>query len=469
MKLAVAMLLMASAPAQAGGPWANLAKADLSDIRSLLAENHPGPVDPQNPAYARRLQENYVIAVARAEQAKSFFDYKRAVLLYLNSFRDGHTAVIWSVEPASFQWPGFEVQGEGKTYRITAAEADLPVKTGDEILSCDGSSIDQLLRDRTDPFYWNADIPHERASHVGKIFAIEAGDSAANLTSCTFRDAGTVQLSWRTLPRDRAQQLRGLHVYEGDPSLTHIGDMWIVKLPSFMIETPLQVERMRKLLADMTAHLDEMRRGKVVLDVRGNGGGSSGWAEEVSKLLWGQDAVDRIKQSFDWTVDWRASAANIQKLDDTAARYERNGNAQRAAGFRSLRDQLAKARAEGQPLAHVDASPSAPNGPAKPSPFTGRAYLLTDGVCASACLDFTDAVRRLPGATQVGWPTSADAVYIDNTLVTLPSGLARFGYSMKVYRHRVRGNNQWYDPQIPWPGGRATDAAVMAWLSSLRR
>lgn len=51
----------------------------------------------------------------------------------------------------------------------------------------------------------------------------------------------------------------------------------------------------------------------------------------------------------------------------------------------------------------------------------------------------------------VGLPTSADAVYIDNTEAMLPSGLALLSYSLKVYRNRVRANNEWYEPQVHWP------------------
>ena len=54
-----------------------------------------------------------------------------------------------------------------------------------------------------------------------------------------------------------------------------------------------------------------------------------------------------------------------------------------------------------------------------------------EGLWMSACLDFADLVRRLPGVIHVGQPTSADAIYIDNTYQELPSRLAGVGYSMK--------------------------------------
>jgi len=76
-------------------------------------------------------------------------------------------------------------------------------------------------------------------------------------------------------------------------------------------------------------------------------------------------------------------------------------------------------------------------------------------------------MRRLPHVIHIGLPTSADAIYIDNTNADLPSGLGVLGYSLKVYRHRVRGNNEWYEPQVRWPGGPMTDEAVAKWIGTL--
>ncbi len=68
-----------------------------------------------------------------------------------------------------------------------------------------------------------------------------------------------------------------------------------------------------------------------------------------------------------------------------------------------------------------------------------------------------------------GLPTSADAVYIDNRNADLPSGLGVLGFSLKVYRHRVRANNEWYEPQIRLPNGPLTDEAIAKWVLTLER
>ena len=99
--------------------------------------------------------------------------------------------------------------------------------------------------------------------------------------------------------------------------------------------------------------------------------------------------------------------------------------------------------------------------------FAGKVFFLTDDNCASACLDFADLVVRMPGVVHIGLPTSADAVYIDNVSAALPSGVGDLSYSIKVYRNRIRANNQWYTPRFLWSGGPMTDANVAAWVKSL--
>jgi hypothetical protein len=114
-----------------------------------------------------------------------------------------------------------------------------------------------------------------------------------------------------------------------------------------------------------------------------------------------------------------------------------------------------------------EASPVAALGVLPPSPLKSTIYFLTDEICTSACLDFADVVLRLPNVVHVGRPTNGDALYIDLNQAELPSGLGVFQFSMKVFRTRVRRNNQWYEPQYRWPGGAMSDEAVAKWINTL--
>ncbi|HEX4969913.1 MAG TPA: S41 family peptidase [Steroidobacteraceae bacterium] len=464
-------MMQASAADLPADPWVLLTQRDLQAIHDTLAANHPGPVDPQSDRYRRRLEDGLQVAQAEAARARQYSDYTRALRRYVNGFRDGHTTARFLLSSERVAWPGFLVgRAADEKIRVLAAAADGNVPRGAELVACDGTATEQLVEERLDPYYWNADIPHERWDTLPKLFQFEPIDTTGRMASCTFRIDGaarSIELHWANAPRETViryvQDMQppapalGLHQREG---------IWFVALPSFNYFGE-STAGITALVDEMTARAAELRAGTVVFDVRGNGGGNSAWAERVASAFWGERAVRRVVESFDWTVDWRVSPDNIAHLNRTVERNERDGLTEAARSWAQARDALVAAQKQNQSLVRVAEAPKASAGPAPKSLVTGRVFLLTDGACASACLDFADVVRRLPHVTHIGLPTSADAVYIDNTESILPSRLAVLSYSLKVYRNRVRANNEWYEPAIRWAGGVMSDEAITAWIRQL--
>lgn len=452
-------------------PWMLLTQRDLQAIHDTLAANHPGPVDPQSDRYRQWLAEGLQVAKGEAAHARQYSDYMRALRRYVNGFRDGHTGARFLLISERMAWPGFLVgrDADGKV-RVLAAAADSNVTRGAELMACDGMSTEQLIKERLEPYYWNADIPHERWNSLPQLFQLGPTDTAGRMASCTFSIDGvakSIELHWVSVPREIVTR----HSQEMQPpapalGLQHRQGIWFISLPSFNYfgESTAGVAA---LISEMTAHAPELRSATVVFDVRGNGGGNSAWAERVASAFWGERAVAHISESFDWTVDWRVSPDNIAHLNSVVERNQRDGLTEAARSWAQARDALVAAQKHGLSLVRVPEPPKASTGPAPQNLVTGRVFLLTDGACASACLDFADVVRRLPNVTHIGLPTSADAVYIDNTEMILPSGLAVLSYSLKVYRNRVRANNEWYDPEIRWPGGVMSDQAITAWIAQL--
>lgn len=452
-------------------PWALLTQRDLQAVHDTLAANHPGPVDPQSDRYRQWLDEGMKAARAEAANARTYADYTRALRRYLNGFRDGHIAAGFVLASQRLSWPGFLVGRDAdEKIRVLAADNDSNVPLGAELMACDGTATDQLMKQRLDPYYWNADIPHERWRSLPRLFQFESYETAGRMASCTFvigGEAKAVDLRWRSAPRETITR----HVQSMQPPAPQLGlrerqGIWFVTIPSFNYfgETTAGINA---LIADMTSRAAELRSATVVFDVRGNGGGNSTWGERVASALWGERAVAHVVGSFDWTVDWRVSPDNIAHLNNVVERNQRDGLTEAVQSWTKARDAVVEAMKQGKSLVRVPEPPTSSKNSAPRSLVTGRVFLLTDGICASACLDFTDVVRRLPNVTHVGLPTSADAVYIDNTEKLLPSSLAYLSYSLKVYRNRVRANNEWYEPQVRWPGGAMTDEAITAWVGQL--
>ena len=104
--------------------------------------------------------------------------------------------------------------------------------------------------------------------------------------------------------------------------------------------------------------------------------------------------------------------------------------------------------------------------------FAGTLAVLTDANCASACFEFADFVRRLPGARHLGRTTSADTRYDDVGFAPLPSG-DRLMVPLKVWRDRGRVDNEPLVPDLPLEGDIDDDAvtipAVLRALGSAAR
>ena len=467
--LIVSLCFMSTSIQAAENPWVLMTQQDLQGIHDILQENHPGPVDPENHRYAQWLKDGLNLATTRAESASSFSDYVRTLRHYTNGFQDGHIGIALEVHPDDIVWPGFIIDQDFNGQPVVvAAEEDSGVSKDTKILACDGQTIDALMSDRVDPYFWNSAIPHERYRNLSRLFYQDAQDSK-RFQACTF-STGEVKLKWRREDRnDFQKRIDSVHGSSSrEPEMKQVGEVWIISVPTLAYSGEEKVKKIRNLISEINTHQSELRNSEVVFDVRGNHGGDSGWGEELAAALWGREWVDWVTSDFDNTVDWRASKSNYTFMQSMVEREKKAGLADQLAYVTKVRDAMKAALDSGTALARVEERPKKKEGSAPLNPIKGKIYFFTDGECASACLDFADVMRHLPNVVHVGLPTSADAIYIDNTYTMLPSGLAGLGYSMKVFRNRVRGNNEWYEPQIRWPGGMMTDESIAKWIRSLK-
>ena len=338
-----------------------LTQRDLQAIHDTLAANHPGPVDPQNDRYRRWLEDGLQVARSQAANARGYADYTRALRRYANGFRDGHIGARFLLASERVSWPGFLVGRDADgTIRVLAAAEDSNVPLRAELLACDGATTEQLIKERLDPYYWNADIPHERWDSLPRLFQFEPTDTAGRMASCSFRIDGatkSIELRWSSTRRETITR----HLQSMEPPAPALGlqrrqGIWFVSLPSFNYFGD-SAAGINALIGEMTARAAELRSATVVFDVRGNGGGNSAWAERVASAFWGERSVMRVVDSFDWTVDWRVSPDNIAHLNTIVERSERDGLTEAAQSWGQARDALVAAQKKGQSLVRVAETP----------------------------------------------------------------------------------------------------------------
>jgi hypothetical protein len=98
--------------------------------------------------------------------------------------------------------------------------------------------------------------------------------------------------------------------------------------------------------------------------------------------------------------------------------------------------------------------------------FKGRLAVITDGACASACLNVMDDALLYPGVVHLGQATSADTRYLDLDQYAIGD---RMGVTIprKAWFGRLRGNNQPYVPTHVYRGDLGNDEQVRDWALGL--
>ncbi|QTD57335.1 S41 family peptidase [Parasphingorhabdus cellanae] len=467
----VCFLALVSSSAFAAN-WPANTLDDLTDIKEAISENHPGPVDPENPKFVDWLNDGYEAAEKLAKKAKTKADYERVLRQYVNGFRDGHL-LLYPAKPENLIWPGFLTRsdGEGKT-TVSFTSPLSSFLEGSKLVGCDGTKTSDLLEQRVFNVRTNKDIPHEKIVDSPHLFLVAQNDQTKPKT-CSFLVNGKLTdlyLDWSAIDPETAEsnvrKASGNH--RPELGIQKIDGVWFISLPTFNFwgERAVKIQNLITELGDKKEALHKAEF--VVFDVRGNDGGNSGWGDQIVAKLWGARTARNLETSKDQTVDWRVSEYNEQALREQAIRSADAGLTD-ASKFRiRVADDMRKSRINGTDLMLDEARPTGPGLPLQtPSPFQGKVYLLTDWYCASACLDFADNMRNLADVVHIGQPTSADSVYIDNVWKDLPSGEMKFSWSLKVYRNRLCANNIWYDPVIRWTGGEMEDEAVAQWVKTL--
>lgn len=449
--------------------WSLVARRDLERAHELILEAHPGVLEKNDPAFSRWLVEGYRQALRLAERADTQGRAFAALQFYLVGFRDGHLAA-WSDTPAPSvpRWAGWSVLRRGAEFRVVhrAAEWNAAVPPlGAKLISCDGQSALRFLEARVAPFVdrrtnlestlselsirlTNEWLPGALpAKSFAKACVLESTDKTRRAYPLRWRDSGDGLLALRGT--SAVQRIRGW----GE------GRFWI-HASNFMLDAQ-DVEPFNALLA-ATGKLSTAD--VVVLDVRHNRGGNSGVGLQLLRALLKQTST--FNPESEARAFWRVSPFAISSLESSLARQKAIGAADNASFrvFEAVLDAMRTAAANGQPYVAQNEAPLESQPPETGLPFKGKLILLTGSHCASACLDFTDMIMNVPGAVHAGSPTSADSVYIDVGMATLPSGL-RIYVPMKVWRNRARGNNEPRIPSFVYPGDIDDTAALQTWIA----
>lgn len=455
--------------------WQALARADLTAIQKILSSNHPGPVDTKSATFNNWLEQGYRAALMRTRAISNYSGYFFVIRFFVNGFKDGHLGLKRQLDFKQFYWPGWTLKYVDGQFRVfhgagPGQSNDVPIH-GSRVIDCDGRSVRDLMLERVFPFFDDQNLDSGWREATPLMMIDQQNPWAPRLTSCRIESESGIRdvtLKWKQERREKHWSEVEAASFGPRPKqgLRELGGNWIwIRLPSF---DPSREDG--EELKSILKKLPKFRRAKVlVFDLRGNSGGNSQWGTDIDRAFFGEP--NRASGSTNGVeVDWRVSPGNLkylkQRLPDLKEKFGAN-----ASIFRSFSEAV-RVMSDALPrkIAMVR-EPQTANGavpvPAATPEISAKVYVLTDGRCASACLDFMDQLLEHPQVVHVGQPTSADSLYMDVREESLPSGLMELVFAMKVYRGRRRGHNQAYQPSHSWPGDISDSIALERWMRTL--
>ena len=438
---------------------------DLVAARQLIGDNHPAAVPGTDPQFEAALNGGYSSATRLAEKVRSYEGYRAVLQRYAAGFGDRHISSRALLDSPQ-RWPGFMV-AMGEDWRVTSSVGKDAPKPGSQLVSCDGVAPPQLAESRLRPTMSNWNIAAQRKRNSYRLLLDDADPFVTLPKRCVFADdAGNrseYELDWKTISASDLNTHMRVAVGRpnADVSVTALADGWWVRLGTL-------VDDARPIVEEVARRSAELRAGRfVVVDLRGNGGGSSVYAERIAETLYGEQRTASVLKRIaagPEAVTWRASTGNLETLDQYVERFSRElGPDDRLVPLlKQFRVAVAEALRDGAAVATVPVESENKKKQNKVRGAPPSVVLFTDRFCFSSCLMATHLFRGL-GALHVGEETDQNTHYTEVRSLTLPSGLSTFSTLQAIARSHARLVGP-FTPTIVYSGRTDDDAAVKAWV-----
>ncbi|MFK4004456.1 hypothetical protein [Qipengyuania sp. NPDC077563] len=439
--------------------WSEAAGTDVLAAYREFVENHPGIYDLANPGFLKQLGEARSAGLAAAKKAEDQSGYALALASFSSILSDGHAQAQAFSPPvpsdAPRYWPGFVALWRGD--RLIASTPDpTAMLNGSEITECDGTPIREFLTDRLLVRNFRPNEAGQWWVRPSQLFYSIGELSSSHPRKCTFSLADgeklTQALDWSAATEEQ-RDFYGESVFPAaEPTiLSEPRDgIFVIGLGDFDPGDDVRTQYAALYSAVERRREELLRARAVVLDLRGNNGGSSEWSRRLASILWGKSALQSRSHQSE-AIDWRTSPDTIAYLKEAEIEFRENGELEIADWLAATTESMSAAYNAGQPLwretqdqAPVETGSEAPT----PTDFTVPVYVINWGLCASACLDANDVFIRFDNTKLIGAPTSADSTYMEVRTVPLPAGPGQLVIPNKVYIGRSRAWGEFYEPDI---------------------
>ncbi len=482
---AVVSLTLAAGAASAQD-FRALAQQDLQTVHDVLAANHPAAVVPGAPGEAFRAWIDTGLADAQSKAGRVNSGDSHAYLLryYANGFRDSNIATRPTYEGLgpyfAIGWPGLTTawrNGEYVVSYVKPGARGLP-PVGSALVKCGDKTAAQLADERLDR--WEGDLTTEagRVRTAPYLLWNRNNPLTSGVPSlCTFKVGR----------REREFQMQPQPVEAGALETAYRATVYMPPANPLAIETVngrpwVHVHSLADeagwdaFYAAVEGQLAALRGPQgFVIDLRGANGASlnaTGRGYGLANRIWTPEfTVSRQPEAG--SITYRATPANRQWFVDTLNRMQADPRFVQESGAvieqtQAIVAAFDSALAAGQATFTLPGRPSVPDA-GTANPVAGPVIVLVDGGCTSGCLDTLDLLTRLPNVRLAGSVTAEDSIFIEPTVLRLPSNYADLSYGHKAWMTRQRGNDMPFTPAqgLAYTGDPTDEAAVRAWVGTL--
>jgi len=470
--------------------WHKQAEISVNMIKEELKANHPAGAESSSNAFSSWLETADKTIADKLTQVHSLSSYQSLLQWYAKGFNDSHLRVSFKKEKITeddfVQWPGFlvEYNSVDKKFYLTESIDEILEKQGHldghsfnfkELLKINDENVKAWIDKNCTPFY-NGPIQGCESAYVkmapfalvttNNPFALKPKTITVQSTgSCRCIDGGksktvTINLeNQRITSAELSTKVSTARKFDpnkkaflsifNDDNGAKIGYVRIPTLaPQNKSEETALLTTIKKMPKSRTCKT-------VIFDIRNCFGGSSEYADQLLKKLFGIEYVDQKRSHAETNVscDWRASQGNIKYLRHTAL----NGHpllilSEKAKKwFSTYSYKLETALKKGDVFYTEPKESEQIETPAEPLSNPNIIFII-DAQNGSAALDFIDYAKACALVKLIGEPTSADSVYMEVRRTEIktnePNTDFTLDFPIKVYRNRPRGHNQPYLPDI---------------------
>lgn len=484
---AAALSLVIGAGSAAAQDFRALARQDLEAAHAALRDNHPAAVVQGEAGNAFRswLDEGLRRALEMSAQVNSGDSHAALMRWYGAGFRDSNIRITPTFEGLgpyfATGWPGVATAWRDGRYVVSYVKPGTrgAPAVGSVVVECSGEPIEDYARRRLD--LWRGDLDTEAGriqSAPYLLWNLNNPITGGTPTTCKFQQGR----------RTRDVALTNLTPQAGELETAFRASVYVPPAAN-----PLAVEQVNgrpwihvHALADdagwdafygqVEAQLSAIRGpAGAVIDLRGAQGlslNATARGYGLANRIWTPEfTVSRQPPAGE--ITYRATPANREWYAQTLARMQADPRfVQESAPV--IEETAAIVQAFDQAIAAGQASFTLPGRPAvadagAANPVQGPIVVLVDSGCSGGCLDTVDLLVNLPNVRLAGSTTAVDSIFVEPSVLRLPSNYSDLSYGHKAWIARARGHNQPHTPEpgLTYAGDPTDEQAVRAWVGAL--